>query len=177
LSDHGQCLATPFSERYGELLEDTARRLMGVESRPASVPVRGGEYHGVHHVILGEVGRGRGPIRAIARRAATRRKAPATALADDEALVACASGNLALLYLTASDDRLDRAAIEARYPALIDGLVGHPGVGVVVVDSGTNGPVAIGRSGAHYLASGRIEGEDPLARYGPTAAESHRRLD
>jgi len=177
LSDHGQCLATPFSERYGELLEDTARRLMGVESRPASASVRGGEYHGVHHVILGEVGRGRGPIRAIARHAAKRREAQAPASGDDEALVAAASGNLVHLYLTASDDRLDREAIEERYPELIDGLVAHPGVGVVVVDSGTNGPVALGRSGAHYLASGRIEGVDPLAIFGPTAAESLRRLD
>jgi uncharacterized membrane protein YvlD (DUF360 family) len=175
LSDHGQCLATPFSERYGELLEDTARGLMGVASSSASV--RGGEYHGIHRMILGEIGRGRGPIRAIARRAATRRQRQAAALADDEALVACASGNLALLYLTDSDERHVREAIDARYPRLIDGLVAHPGVGLVVVHSRAHGPVALGRSGTHYLASGRIEGTDPLAPFGPTAAESLRRLD
>jgi uncharacterized membrane protein YvlD (DUF360 family) len=176
LSDHGQCLGTPFSQLYGELLEDTARRLMGVAGSRTSVPIRNGEHHGLGRVILHEVGRGHGPLRAVARRAANRPR-PASPPPTDDALVACASGNLALLYLTVSDDRLDREEIDLRYPDLIDGLLAHPGVGLIVVDSRTNGPVALGRSGAHYLASGRIAGVDPLLAFGPTAAESLRRVD
>ena len=72
----------------------------------------------------------------------------------------------------ASDERVEREGIEERYPDLIDGLLAHPGVGVVIVHSAANGPVALGRTGEHYLASGRIVGEDPLEAFGPRAAES-----
>ena len=176
LSDHGQCLGTPYSQRYGELLEDTARKLMGLEGTGGSAGVQSWEYHGLGRLILGEVGRGRGLRSGIARRAARRRRPTAAPLGDQE-LVGCASGNLALLYLMISDDRVEREEIEERYPDLIDGLLAHPGVGVVLVRSATNGPVALGRHGEHYLASGRIVGDDPLEAFGPLAAESLRRLD
>ena len=48
----------------------------------------------------------------------------------------------------------------------------HPGVGFVVIDSLAEGPVAIGRAGVHVLRTGRVEGDDPLAAYGPLAASS-----
>ena len=35
----------------------------------------------------------------------------------------------------------------------------------------------LGRGGAHYLTHGRIEGEDPLAPFSPTAAQHLRRTD
>ncbi|MGZ6266685.1 MAG: alkaline phosphatase family protein, partial [Candidatus Limnocylindrales bacterium] len=174
LSDHGQCLGSPFSQRYGELLEDVVRRLMG-EATKVSV-MQGYEYHGLGRVILHEVGRGRGVRATIARRAARRRQAAAASL-EDQDLVACASGNLALLYLTFSDDRVDREQIDVSYPKLIKGLLEHPGVAVVLAHSETNGPVALGRTGEHYLASGRVVGLDPLLAFGPLASDSLRRLD
>ena len=175
LSDHGQCLGTPFSQRYGELLEDVARRLMDDTTDGLSA-LQAAEYSGMGRMILGEIGRGRGVRSAIARRAA-RRRAVAAESFEGRSLVACASGNLALLYLTVSDDRVDREAIDERYPSLIPGLVAHPGVGFVVAHSRRHGPVALGRSGEHYLASGRVVGVDPLAPFGPRAAESLLRLD
>ena len=62
--------------------------------------------------------------------------------------------------------------IELLHPKLIPGLATHPGIGFVVVDSLAEGPVAIGRAGVHVLRTGRIEGDDPLAPYGPFAAAS-----
>jgi len=175
LSDHGQCLSVPFEQRYGERLEDVARQLMGDGA--------GGiwrsdilEYHGIGRMIIGELGRGRGLRPAIARRAA-RRRAAVAAGAEQQELVACASGNLVLLYLTFSDDRVDRERIDEHYPGLIPGLLVHPGVGVVMVHSATSGAVVLGRGGERYLASGRVVGEDPLAIYGPLAAASLARLD
>jgi hypothetical protein len=91
--------------------------------------------------------------------------------------MACASGNLALLYLTRWEDRVDREDIEATYPDLIAGLVAHAGVEVVMCHSRADGPVIIGRSGEHHLRSGRIVGVDPLTTFGPLAADSLRRLD
>ena len=175
LSDHGQCLGAPFSQVYGELLEDTARGLMGDNSARVSAGIQSGEYHGLGRMVLNEVGRGRGMRSAVARRAGRRHPAAAAEMGDQE-LVSCASGNLALLYLMVSDDRVDREEIELRYPDLIEGLLAHPGVGVILVHSAMNGPVALGRMGEHFLASGRIVGTDPLVPFGPLAADSLRRL-
>ena len=175
LSDHGQCLGTPFSELYGELLEDVAKKLIGdTTERPTLRDAW--EYHGTSGMILGEIGRGPGVRSAVARRASRRRIARA---GDGETgeLVACASGNLALLYLTCSDDRVAREEIDRRYPDLIPGLLAHPGVGLIMVHSDRFGPVALGRHGEQHLASGRIVGSDPVAVYGPRAADGLHRLD
>ncbi len=175
LSDHGQCLGVPFSQEYGEPLEAVARRLMGdTSTRPARRAQR--EYDGSGRLILGELGRGRGARSAVARRA-SRRRPTAPAPADDGDLVVCASGNLALLYFTCSDGRLAREEIDDRYPDLIDGLLDHPGVGIVMVRSALDGPVVLGREGRHDLLTGQVTGNDPLLRYGPLAARSLRRLD
>jgi uncharacterized membrane protein YvlD (DUF360 family) len=175
LSDHGQCLGSPFSERYGELLEDVARRLMDDSTTRLSA-AQSWEYHGAGRMILGEVGRGRGLRPAIARRAASRGRAAGASL-EGQDLVVCASGNLAHLYLTFSDDRVDREQVDLRYPNLIQGLLDHPGVELVLAHSARHGPVALGQTGEHYLASGRVVGLDPLRPFGPLAGESLLRLD
>jgi hypothetical protein len=126
-------------------------------------------------MILGEIGRGRGLRPAIARRAARRRQAAAASF-DEQELVVCASGNLAHLYLTFSDDRVDREQVDRRYPNLIKGLLDHPGVGLVLAHSARHGPVALGRTGEHFLASGRVVGLDPLIPFGLLAAQSLSRL-
>ena len=99
----------------------------------------------------------------MARRASRRRESAGTTI-EGQSLVACASGNLVLLYLTCLDGRLDRDEIGRRYPELIPGLVAHPGVALVVVDTTDVGPVALGRAGQHELATGRVVGEDPAGR-------------
>ncbi len=174
LSDHGQCLGAPFSQRYGELLEDLARRLMGIE--PGARAARQAEFQHAGRVILGEFGRG-SSARARATRFAARRRRRAAAPPDPSELVACASGNLALLYLTVAQDRLEREQIDRLYPDLIPGLLAHPGVAIVLVHGTNHGPIALGHDGEHYLASGRIVGTDPLASSGPYATDSLRRLD
>ena len=71
--------------------------------------------------------------------------------------------------------RPEEAAIERRYPGLIAGLVNHPGIDVVVVGS-DRGLVAIGDTGTSFLDEGRVLGDDPLAPYGPLAADGLRRI-
>ncbi|WP_238006268.1 alkaline phosphatase family protein [Dactylosporangium sp. AC04546] len=78
------------------------------------------------------------------------------------------SGNLALLYAVDRPGKATRADLEASKPGLVEGLVAHPGVGLVVVDD-HDGPVALGRGGRHRLRDGVVEGADPLAPYGPRA--------
>ncbi len=127
-------------------------------------------------MVLGEVGRGPGVRRAVARRAGRRRARP-SAPVDAQDIVVCASGNLALLYLTWAEGRIEREAIDDRYPELIPGLLAHDGVALVLVHSRDRGPLALGRAGEHELESGRIRGNDPLVQFGPEACASLLRMD
>jgi hypothetical protein len=67
--------------------------------------------------------------------------------------------------------------IDELYPDLVPGLQAHPGVGFVLVRSEEHGAIALGRSGAHYLDEDRVDGDDPLAPFGPNAADHVRRTD
>src|SRR5581483_7761925 len=55
------------------------------------------------------------------------------------------------------------------HPRLLPALGGHPDVGFVLVRSAQHGALATNSRGTHYLADGRIEGEDPLAPFSPNA--------
>lgn len=61
--------------------------------------------------------------------------------------------------------------IEEVFPAVIPGLTQHEGVGFVMVHSQQHGPVGIGTNGIYYLRDDRIEGESPLAVFGPNGPE------
>ena len=87
------------------------------------------------------------------------------------------SGNLGLVYLMEDKRRLTLEEIDERHPKLIPALREHPHVGWLLVRSAEHGPVALGASGAHYLADGRVEGEDPLAPFSPTAPRHLLRTD
>ena len=92
-------------------------------------------------------------------------------------VVVLGSGNLGLIYLMEEKRRLTLEEIEERHPELIPALRSHPHVGWLLVRSAQRGPVALGANGAHYLAEGRIEGEDPLASFSPNAPHHLRRTD
>ena len=81
-----------------------------------------------------------------------------------------ASGNLAMVYLTAVPRRMTLEEIAAAYPGLVPSLVAHPGVGFITVRTDDRGTVVLGRHGTRYLEDGRVEGTDPLAAFGPSAA-------
>ena len=94
-----------------------------------------------------------------------------------EQVVVLGSGNLGLIYLMEERQRLTLEEIDARHPELIPALRSHPHVGWLLVRSEHGGPVVLGGSGARYLADGRLEGDDPLATFSPTAAQHLQRTD
>jgi hypothetical protein len=96
---------------------------------------------------------------------------------SDQEVVVLGSGNLGLVYLMEESRRLTLEEIEARHPKLVPALRAHPHVGWLLVHSSESGPVALGAGGAHYLADGRVEGEDPLAPFSPTAPAHLLRTD
>jgi hypothetical protein len=75
------------------------------------------------------------------------------------------------VYVAGESARVSREELDARFPALVPGLVTHPGVGFVVVQSDEDGVVVLGKDGEHRLRDGKVSGVDPLAPYGEMAAE------
>ena len=112
-----------------------------------------------------------GPEAARARRQATPERHP------DANLTVMASGCLGLVYLTDEPGRCSLERMAARYPGLVEGLRLHPGIGFVLVHSERDGSLVLGASGVRYLASGVVEGDDPLADYGPNAVAHVTRTD
>jgi hypothetical protein len=203
LSDHGQTQGATFRQRYGATLPQVVQEAVG--GGPTVDHVACHDEAWAHlAACLHEATAGAG---SLTRAAADwlRRRLPAGAVgatgettghsgvpagrgaagrgaaepggpARSDVLV-LASGNLGLVYCTAWRHRLGLEELALRLPRLVPSLAGHPGIGFVLVRSARRGPLAIGARGVHALASGRVEGEDPLAPYGPRAAAHLRRHD
>ena len=105
-----------------------------------------------------------------------RQKKPKNDVSDRDVVV-LGSGNLGLVYLMEEKRRLTFEEIEERHPRLLTALREHPHVGWLLVRSSEHGALVLGGDGTRYLADGRIEGEDPLANFSPTAHEHLARTD
>ena len=189
LSDHGQTQGAPFRQRYGQTLDELVRQALerGEVRAPAAVDEAWGDLGAALSDARQEPSMGG---KALAR--ATRSRAvegtvalgPAREEISDagthengsEAVV-LVSGCLGLVYLTASKDRLTLEEIEELHPRLVESLGTHPGISFVMVRSRAHGPVVIGSRGRRHLEDGTVEGEDPLAGFGETAAAHLRRHD
>jgi hypothetical protein len=111
-------------------------------------------------------------------RAQRRMEAPALEETDGlPELSVMASGNLGLISFPREPGRVTRERLEQLYPRLLPALREHPGIAFAMVRSGRDGAVALGAGGARFLDDDRVEGEDPLAPFGPNAAGHLRRTD
>ena len=88
-----------------------------------------------------------------------------------------ASGCLGLVSFPREPGRVSLERLRALYPGLLPALCRHPGIGFVLVRSEQEGAVVLGPRGTHHLEGDRVEGEDPLAPFGPNAAGHVRRTD
>jgi hypothetical protein len=187
LSDHGQTLGATFRQRFDRTLEDLLRQLMGGADSVSTAVGEVAEWR-VVNTFASELTRARGAatvarraLRSRAVKAATNSKPPETQAdardPDGPELVVCPSGNLALVYFPEIDGRAELETLNDKYPEMVAALANHPGVGVLMVRSAAHGPLAIGGSGIRYLASKKVDGEDPLEPFGPYAAEALKGLD
>ena len=176
LSDHGQSPGAMFAQRYRKPLEALIQDLAGEH-----VKVQGATAHIEHwgrlSPLLSEASGINGMTRAMTS-ASFRRRAGAVDDAEKPAdIVVAASGNLAQVAFPAMPGRAAKETIDAAYPGLVDGLVRHPGIGLVMVRPIGRGPVVLGAGGSADLTDGRVDGIDPLASFGSTAAHGLRRVD
>ncbi|TMB99404.1 MAG: hypothetical protein E6J35_12925 [Chloroflexi bacterium] len=176
LSDHGQSPGAMFAQRYRKPLEGLVQELVGEQ-----VKVQGATAHVEHWGTLSpllSVASGISGMTRVVTSTPFRRHAGALDDAEKPSdIVVAASGNLALISFPSVSGRATRETIDATYPGLVDGLVRHPGIGLVMVRSESRGSLALGAGGMVDLAGERSDGTDPLTRFGATALEGLRRVD
>jgi uncharacterized membrane protein YvlD (DUF360 family) len=191
LSDHGQTQGAPFRQRYGETLEEVVRGALtrGEVHAPAALDEGWGDVGavladarqepGVGGRTLARATRSRsveGTVALGPNREALEERGAGKGAGDAEAVV-LVSGNLGLIYLQGSSERLTLEEIDRAHPQLLPRLCAHPGIGFVMARSREDGALAIGPSGRRRLSDDSVEGEDPLAHFDATAAEHLRRHD
>ncbi len=190
LSDHGQSQGETFRDRYGQTLEELVRSVCEADS---VVAVEGGDDDASSYLSAGltEVARD-DTVAGRAIRVATRERQVDGAVTvgagrrqdvEEEhgdglpELSVLASGCLGLISFPREPGRVSLERIEALYPRLVPALREHPGVGFLLVRSERDGAMAISAAGSHILDGDRVVGEDPLAPFGPNAADHLRRTD
>jgi hypothetical protein len=181
LSDHGQSQGEVFADRYGEDLSALVRRLSDASVLAAASNEEGSGS--LNSMIAASSDPDTVVGRALAKasdrlaaqkfeaadRAAETERVHTAADQDSEQFLVFGSGNLGLIYVGGESRRLTVDDLTARFPALLPGLVAHPGIGFAVVDTVEHGPVVLGANGEHRVRDGVVVGEDPLAPFGPEA--------
>jgi uncharacterized membrane protein YvlD (DUF360 family) len=175
LSDHGQSQGATFRQRYGEGLQDLVGRFTG-DGEVRAEEAHSDEGLASFNAGVSEVASRDTPVGHAVRTAAGKRLAEAPDPSIPEVSV-MASGNLGLISFPHEPGRVTMEQIEERRPGLLDALRGHAGIAFVLVRSERLGPVVLGANGLRRLADDAVEGEDPLAPFGPYAADHVRRTD
>jgi uncharacterized membrane protein YvlD (DUF360 family) len=190
LSDHGQSQGETFRDRYGETLEDLVREACDAVS---VVAAEDGDDDSLSYMSAGltEIARDDTAAARTVRRATRDRLADGAVVLDSESreemqesrggeipeLSVMASGCLGLISFPREPGRVTLERIEELYPRLLPTLREHPGIGFILVRSEKHGAVVLGPDGVRFLDFDRVEGEDPLAPFGPNAARHLRRTD
>jgi uncharacterized membrane protein YvlD (DUF360 family) len=164
LSDHGQTQGSTFKQRNGHGVDELIR-----QSIDADVHAVAGDDENSSAV-------GTALDEATGKGAGSGKKRGSKKDVSDQQVVVMGSGNLGLVYLMEEKRRMTLEEIDERHPKLIPALREHPHVGFVLVRSEA-GPVVLGARGTRWLADGRVEGDDPLANFSPTAAQHLLRAD
>jgi hypothetical protein len=155
LSDHGQTQGATFKQRNDYGLDELVERNLADGGVSA---LAGGDEQ---EAMVGHA----------AAEATGRKAKPEKNDVSGRDVVVLGSGNLGLVYLMEEEGRMSVEQLSARHPDLLPALAGHPHVGWVLARSEEHGAVVLGGAGMRYLEEGRIEGEDPLERFSPTAAQ------
>ncbi|MCX4735931.1 phage holin family protein [Streptomyces sp. NBC_01363] len=162
LSDHGQSPGETFAGAYGLTLKDLVRAGCGLP-----VPRRAQRTRSASEA--------RDAVRIALHRPVDEGAAEHLTKPSDP--VVLASGNLGLISFPDIEGRASREQLDRSHPALLGTLANHPGIGFLLVRSERHGSVVLGRGGTETPVSELVDGEGPLAPFGPGAAAAVRRTD
>ncbi len=178
LSDHGQSYGATFKQRYGLSLADYISRLAQEHSlikKAISVIDLGGSDDNAVNVLaaLKTISSEHSSAlidslyQKLGENITDRISNETIAKIDRTAgnIIVLASGNLANAYFSCAEQQLTYREIEALYPGFCEDLIGHEGVGLLVI-RGEDGPFALGKTGRRNLVTGEVSGIDPLIMYG-----------
>jgi len=164
LSDHGQTQGATFLQRNGYTLAELVERSL---ASGEAAEIAGGDEQSAMAGLVAREATGSGTDE------------PEQPIDGDEAneAIVLGSGNLGLVYLMSSPERLTMEEINERHPKLLDALRSHPHVGWLMVRSSQFGAMVLGPNGTRRLSDDVVDGEDPLAPFSPTAAHHLLRTD
>ena len=165
LSDHGQTNGATFKQRYGYTLADLVQKLLP-DGHGTYFELDSNQDHFGQMVMV--------PWQNVRKRVSRKSKKKEDKKID---AIVLASGNMGLIYFTQWVDRVSLEDIDKTYPELMKGLSQHEGVSFAMVRSKEQGSVVMGASGKYFLADDKVEGENPLVKFGKHAAVHLRRLD
>ncbi len=170
LSDHGQSNGATFKQRYGCTLAQLVQKLVPAGHRTFHDLDSNQDHFG--EMVTTPLQTARKPLENV-----KNPLTPKPAKEEKPDVIVLASGNMGLIYFTRWPERLTIEHIEKHYPGMVEGLSLHEGISFVVVLSKEAGGIVIGPAGKHYLKDDKVEGEDPLAKFGQRTASHLRRLD
>jgi len=192
LSDHGQSQGSTFRQRFGKTLDDVVEELMGEDVDVMAI-LDSQEALGNISMAMSQAINADSRTSKLAGRMVKKRSSngdiqlgryrqiessvEAKAKEGSADVVVLASGNLGLISFPAFPERLTAEEIAQRFPGLIPGLMTHPGIGFVLANSSVDGGVVFGAEGVYYLDDDRFAGKNPLAHFGPYAADHLRRAN
>ncbi len=193
LADHGQSQGATFLQRYDESLEQLVVRLCEpgstlalteaadtsadfLEAELAGLATRKGTAGRTVNALTRSRTDSEGEV-ALSERRRDEDKLARKAEDEPPEIVVMASGNLGHVTFPREPGRVTIERLEELHPALLHGLRTHPGIAFVLMRSEARGAVVVGAHGANWLDEGVIDGEDPLAAFGPNAADHVRRTD
>src|SRR6478752_3991545 len=191
LSDHGQSMGATFKQRYDQPLSDLVAKLISPENRVLSAEeaVEGwGNLNMALNEAIQQDSRTSNLIQRAVRGQTTNgevslgpeEKAPSDAkpqVAKDSDVIVLASGNLGLISFPAWKERMTFEQIVEAFPNLLNGLAEHEGISFFMVQTEHDGGIVRGANGIHYLRDDHVVGVDPLATFGPNAAQHLRRAN
>jgi len=164
-SDHGQSKGATFKQCYGVSLDELVQKLLPEKER-VYLDVNPNRSHFSQVSVISSQ--------------SLRNKLKNSFKRDDQKdakVIVLASGNVGLIYFTNWKHRLTSEEIEQSYPNLISGLLDHEGIEFILVNSQQYGPIVLSSRGKYYLESDKVEGKNPLAKFGGNAASQLRRTD
>jgi hypothetical protein len=188
LADHGQSLGPTFEAAHGKTLEQLVKELIKSDQEIFYSDAHNDSWDNLNAVLSESTNANTRTAGLIRKMFASRTKDDyvevtpkgsttdkVEAEAEKAKVVVMGSGSTGLIYFTDSPQRMTFEQIQAAYPELVLGLKDHPGIGFLLVRSEAQGDIVVGKSGVHYLRDDLVEGNDPLANFGPNAAMHLRR--
>jgi putative membrane protein len=192
LSDHGQSQGETFKQRFGKTLDDVVTELIGPDANVTAI-LDSQEAMGNISMAVTQAVNSDSRTSALAGRMLKSRSddgnvhlgsykkidnsVETNAQTGATDVVVLASGNLGLISFPKYDHRLTVEELAEYFPGLIPGLMAHPGVSFVLANSSVDGGVVFGAEGVYYLDNDHVAGVNPLANFGPFAADHLRRAN